>query len=423
MTDVVAEGDRLDRAASRGGRAFGAMQVPVFRVIWTSFALAQLGFWIAFLALQGLMLDLTDGDGVWLGLLFFANFIPMLVITTFAGALADRVDRIRILQVGHGVIAALAVGLAALGYSGALTPALVIPFSFGIGVVFAVTAPANQAIVVEAVPPDRMASAISMQSLAGNLCRVVGPAIAGVILTVASAPLAILVYGVVSVVVVWWLRRIELPEPDRTMTTGSYRSMLADGLRHARTHWPVLPALVVLAVSSLSAGAYLAILPIVADDVFDRGATGLSVLSMVTGVGSAIGAILTGVLGAPVGLRATLLPLLLFGASFVVFGLAPNWWTALGAVALVGFSYFWSMTALNTLVQQATGDTMRGRVMALFTVAWGGMVPVGALWQGVAAGVVGVRATVVTCGVITLLAALVPLVTGTSNRPTPAAAR
>ena len=402
---------------SSRGRAFRALAHREFRLVWGTFVVGQLGFWIAFLAMQALMNDLTDSDGTWLGLLFFTNFIPLLLFTPFAGVVADRYDRKRQLTVGYVALTIVPALLAVLAFTDNVTPPLLLPFAFATGTVFAFNAPASQTLTAAAVPPADLPSAVSLVSVGSNLSRVVGPTIAAPILALTDEDVAFVLYAATSLVVVVLLAVNPLSTPAPAPEEGSFFERLKGGWEHAKERPPAVAALLLLAVSSLTAGAYFSILPLIAEDTFDKGSSGLTTLAAVSGIGSVIGAIATGMRDISSSMWTTTALVAAFGATFVVFGLAPTWGLLLAASVVMAAFYFWSMTNINALLQQLADDNKRGRLMALFIVGWGGLVPIGALWQGAVAEAFGVRTAVVTSGLIVTAYALVTMAVTRGRAP------
>jgi len=387
-------------------RAFRALRHAEFRVVWGTFVVGQLGFWISFVSFQALMARLTDTDGAWLGLLFFTNFIPTLVFTPFAGVVADRVERRRILMVGYSVLAVTVGTLAVLTLGDDVVPITLLPFAFVMGTVFAFNSPASQAVIAASVDRDDLASAISLNSTAANLARVVGPALAAPLLAVWNEGAAFAVYAVASVIVVGLLSRAQLSTYEREVGIHKLSAWLKSGVVHARERPPAVTVLSILAMSSLFAGAYLAVLPVVATKVFDRSSSGFTVLAAMAGVGSVFGALLTGLRVNVPRLRSVGLLVAGFGAAMVAFSAAPSWPLALVLVVPVGTLYFSAMTSINTMLQHLADDARRGRMLSLFQVGWAGLVPIGGLWLGVVAGAHGARIALGLAGAVTAIYAL-----------------
>lgn len=391
---------------SRGARAFRAIRHREFKLIWSTFIVGQFGFWIAFISLQALMARLTGSNGSWLGLLFFVNFSPMLFFMPIAGVIADRVERKKIVMTTYACMFVVMSGLAFLTLSGRATPQTILPFAFAIGSVFAFAAPANQSIVANSVPLADLPSAISLQSAGAQLARVIGPTLAAPILVLWGEGAAFATYAGASVVVVLLLRRLEFSPYEPEKDAGGFLKRVRGGLDHARSRPPALVALSVLAMSSMFAAAYLAILPIMADQVFHKGPSGFTTLAAVSGFGSMIGALTTAFRDSIPTLRTVALLVAGFGVSVAAFGQAPSYPVALGLAVVVGAFYFSGMTTLNTLVQSLADEQMRGRISSLFLIGWAGLVPIGGLWQGAFAGAHGIRTTMFISGAVTTIYAL-----------------
>lgn len=372
----------------------------------------QLGFWVSFIAMQALMAELTDSDGFWLGLLFFVSFVPSLVFTPIAGVVADRVDRQRILVVGYLGIVALMSVMAIVTFGDHMTPSIMLPFAGTLGVIFAFNAPASQAMTANTVPAADVASAVSLNSVGGNLARVVGPTIAAPVVAIWNEGVAFAIYAIASLVVVLRLRRLRLTPFEREAAIGGLWWRMRGGWHHAKERPPAVAALSLLCMSSLFAGAYLSVLPVLADDAFDRGPRGFTVLAAMTGLGSMFGALTTGFReGAPT-MRSAGALVVGFGTTMMLLAVAPSWPVALLVVAVLGYFYFWAMTSLNALLQHLAADSHRGRLMSLFHIGWAGLVPIGALWQGAAITAIGVRPTVALAGAITTAYAAVVALQG-----------
>ena len=387
-------------------RAFRALDHPEFRVVWGTFIVGQLGFWVSFVAIQELMSRLTDADGSWLGLLYFCNFIPTLVLTPIAGVVADRVDRKRILMYGYFGLVLIMGTLGFLTLGDHIRPLTMLPFAFLTGTVFAFNAPASQAIVAGSVTRDDLPSAISLNSTGANVSRVIGPTLAAPLIAIWNEGAAFVVYATTSTIVLLLLRRVRLRDYERESGVSDFWSWLRSGWTYARRHPPAMRVLSILAMSSLFAGAYLVALPIVAKRVFEED-HGFTLLAAMSGVGSVFGAFLTSLRVNVPTLRSLGLQVAAFGLSLALFGLSPTWVWALVLVVPVGTLYFWAMTSINTMLQFIADDAHRGRVLSLFQVGWAGLIPMGGLWLGAAAGARGARFALVLAGVVTALYALV----------------
>jgi MFS transporter, DHA1 family, staphyloferrin A biosynthesis exporter len=378
--------------------------------VWSTFIVGQFGFWIAFIALQATMSRLTGANGSWLGLLFFCNFSPMLVFTPIAGVVADRVERKRVLMTSYSLMCVMMAALALVAFAGELSPVRLLPFAFGIGSIFSFNAPASQAIVAHSVPSADLPSAISLQSGGAQLARVVGPTLAAPLLVLWDEGAAFAAYSVASLIVVLLLKRVQLSPYEPERDDASFFRRLRRGFDHARERPPAVALLSVLAMSSLFAAGYLSMLPVLANEEFDKGPTGFATLAAVAGIGSAVGALTTALRESIPTLRSTALLVAGFGASVVAFSRAPTWTAALVLSIVVGVFYFSAMTTLNTLVQFLADEQMRGRISSLFVMGWAGLVPFAGLWQGLVASRTNVRTSMLIAGLVTAVYALAVVV-------------
>ncbi len=389
--------------------ALRALRHREFTRLFVSSTIGDLGYWISFVALQAHVVDVTDGSGAWLGILFFANFIPMLIFAPLAGSVADRMDRTRLMVIIRSAIGAVALAMAALILTGTATPAATIVIAFLLGTGYGFLGPAQSAAVANTIPSTDLLSAVSMSSAGSNFCRVAGPALGAPVLAIWGPGWSFVVYGLSSVLVAALLVRLRLRSHlDPHADTGAWRRIV-EGLRHARERPPAVAALVTMSVFSIFGGAQIALYPLFATEVHGRPTQDFTAIVVASGVGAVLGAMTTGLRRTVPGLRSSLAWLIGFGVTSIAFGLAPSWGVALGAAALVGFCYFSMTTVLATLLQHLADDAKRGRIMSLFVVAWGGLIPVGAVGMGALADATGAPFVVVLGAGVCIVYALVTL--------------
>ena len=376
--------------ASRRGRAFRALAHAPFRLLFTSFLIHQTGFWVSHISLQGLTVELTNNDPFQLGLLFFVLFIPAFVLAPLAGVVADRWDRRRIMLVCYAAVALVMAVLTAITAQSAAQPWMVLGLGLLLGCAFAFSGPASFAVAANAVPAGDLPSAVSLQSAANNLTRVLGPALAAPIVATSRYEWAFAFFFVASIVAAWLTARMEIATYTPESEEGGIFGRLRAGLSHARERRPALPGLFTVAALSLFGVAHVAILPVYAEQVLGDRALFAWIVAA-SGVGAMVGAIVTGY-SRQATLRGAAVRMLLYGASLGVFAATDRSEVALCAQVAVGYFYFAVMTSLQTLIQQIVDESKRGRVMSLFQVAWAGLVPFGGFGMGAAADVFGVGA-------------------------------
>ncbi len=243
------------------GKAFRALRNRGYRLYFYAFVANQMGFWLANLALQGVMVGLTDNDPSWVGRLFFALFSPALFFAPVAGVIADRVDRRRMLIVCYLSVASISAVLALLAHREMLDPYLTMALAFLCGVSFAFAGPASSAVAANIVEPDDLASAISLQSTANNLTRVMGPALAAPLIATGRYASSFVIFSAASVVAAGFIYAIRIP--DYVRETGSARvwSRVWSGFLHASERYPAMYALVTAAVLSVFGVAHTALIP------------------------------------------------------------------------------------------------------------------------------------------------------------------
>jgi len=364
---------------------FRALHHREFRLLFSASSIGDVGYWISFIALQARMADITDKSASWLGILFFANFIPMLLFAPIAGVVADRIDRKTLLVAVRSAIAVIASVIAAAIFTGADTPAVLTVLAFFLGTTYAFLGPAQSAAVANAVPKDDLMSAVSMSSAGNNLCRIAGPALAAPVLALWGAGWAFVVYAASSAIVALLLVPIRLHASLDVHSDRGTWARWKDGLRHARERPPAVTALITMSVFSVFGAAQIALYPLFASDVHHKPTSAFTTIVVASGVGAVGGAIGNGFRRSVPRMHTPLGWLVGFSLASLGFALAGSWNLALGFAVLIGFCYFSMTTALNTMLQHLADDDKRGRIMALFVVTWGGLVPVGAIWMGSAA--------------------------------------
>jgi MFS family permease len=360
-----------------------ALRRPTYRRVWTVFGLQQFGYWFSSISFQWLVARETDNDAFTLSLLYFCILLPMLLVSLPAGALADTHDRRRVvLTAQYGIIAVSAV-TATLVLLDKAPVAVLMACGFGVGLAHSAAQPATLALVANAVPTEDLPSAVVLQSVAMNLARISGPAIAGVLILAWGAVESLIGYGLIGVVAILVLRSVRIPrarpaDPSRPRMLAG----IASGLRHARTHPPAATALAIVAVASFFAISYLAQLPALAALVSDDPGTFL-LLTVIGGVGSLVGVL--GVALRPLARPSVTPPavlLLALGACVVGLAVSRELWLQFALIGAAGGIQFAIMTLCNTVLQQVVDDSHRGRVMSLYTVCWGGLLPIGGLLLG-----------------------------------------
>jgi MFS family permease len=346
------------------------------------------------------MVDLTDNDPMMVGVLFFALFIPAFLFAPLAGVAADRFDRRRIVLTSYAGVVAVSTALATTTLAGVITPPLLLGLSLLMGIGFAFAGPANMAIAANSVPFEDLPSAVSLQSVANNATRVFGPTLAAPLVAGGLLGVSFGIYAVAASVGALLISRIQIskfvPEPGDAGILARIRS----GLEHARERRPALDALGIVAMLSIFGGSHVALIPVFNDEVLGTRELFPWMMAL-TGVGALCGSLITSF--GTRSLRATGVQTALYALCIGAFATTRDWRIALATQMLSGFFFFWLMTNLQTVIQQAVEDSQRGRVMSLFQVCWAGLLPFGGLGMGATASAIGVAATLEAAAAISLV--------------------
>ena len=389
--------------------------------------ISALGSWFQAVAIGWLVLELSNSAFV-LGLANFAQMAPLFFLGFFGGVLADRVDRRLLLIAGMGTGTIATGALAALSLAGLASVPVVLLISLALGLSNAVVWPAWQPFITELVPKERMRDAIAFNSARFNLTRVMGPAIAGVLMARVGAPfcLAVAALSSAGVMIATWL--IRRPAGRRRIPT-PWLTALSESVAYVREDRFIAQLLLVIGLFGILVQPYQAFLPAFARDVLSTGAEGLGVLLTAVGAGAVLGAAMTGsryVAAHPE--RAMALTSLLSGASLACFAAAPLLglpaWAATLALVAVGFGSVAYLTTASATIQLRVPEHLTGRVMGLWVVMNAGTMPLGSLALGAVAEPLGLPQVILACGLvgvaIGVLSGIGPSRAGLAASPHPA---
>ncbi len=352
-----------------------------FRLLWSGAFVSSVGSWTQDVALNWIIHE-RFVDPRYLGYRSFAADAPLIAFMVLGGAAADRIDRRRILLTSQCLQMAFAAALGLLHATGRLGVGPILLFAFLTGLAQSQSAPTYQAVLTTVVPPPQIPSAVALNSLQFNLSRTVGPVLAGLLLVYAGAGWCFTVNALSFLAVIAALWRIEIPSP-RVGGQESLRQSLAAGFHHVGQS-PVLSLFMGLAAAgSLLSFPLLTYLPVIAGDVLQSGARGYSQLLSSFGLGAILGALATAQRGkAPARGRALLVGFVSYGLTSLAAVLVPWQPLAMGLLFVAGFSLVTAFSILNSLMQEATPDQFRGRVVSIYGLFFRGGMPVGSLLAG-----------------------------------------
>lgn len=398
---------------------FRSLSVRNFRLFFVGQGLSQIGTWVQSVALVWLVLD-RSGSGVALGLTMALQFLPILVLGPWAGLLADRHDKRRLMVATQAAAAVQAALLAVLVLTGADRLELVYGLTLVFGIITAVDNPVRRAFVVELVDGPHVANAVGLNSALMTGSRIVGPAIAGLLIAGAGVGWCFAANAVSYMAVLIGLRRMDKAAFLSPVPAVRARGQLREGFAYAWRTPEVRVPLLLVAVTGTLAFNFPVLLPLMAERVLDGGASTFSLLYSVMSVGSLAGALVvarrTHIDSRWLSRRA-----LAFGASLGLLALAPTLPLALVATVPVGLTGVTLLSGANSSLQLHAAPVMRGRVNALFAMVFLGTTPVGGPVAGWVAEHFGTRAGLGLGAVATMLAgALVALAVGRTEGRAPA---
>jgi MFS family permease len=382
-------------------RALGHRNYALF---FTGHGLSLCGTWMQSMALAWLVYRLS-GSPFMLGLVEFIARGPILVFSIIGGLLADRWPRHRLMIISQALFLLQASALAVLTLSGIVTISWILALALLLGIISALEIPVRQSFAADLVPRADIPSAIGLNTSLFNAARVVGPSLAGLVVSTAGEGLCFLINTVSFLVILGCLFAMRI-EPQPPIGAGNAWEQLHEGLRYAWETPHVRAVLAVTAMLSIAAMPYSTLLPVFARDILDRGAEGLGLLMAASGIGALAAALRHAGRQSIKGLgRSIAWSVGLFGIGLLAFAGSSIFWLSALAMVAIGFGMVSSLAGINILLQSLVPDALRGRVISLFTTLSLGLTIFGSLFAGAGATYLSAPAIVVVGGVITILTA------------------
>lgn len=393
----------MTRVRRIGRATFASLHNRNYRLYFTGQIISVSGTWMQRLAQAWLVLSLTDNNGVWLGVETGLQFLPMLLFGAWGGVIADRWDKRKLLYCTQIAAGLLALGLAIIVWTDTATLPIVFAFSVLLGFTNVFDMPARQTFVMEMVGREELPNAVGLNSVVMNSSRVVGPAIGGVFIQLFGlAPCFFfnaLSFGAVLIA----LRMMDGSKLQKQPVVPRAKGQLRAGLRYAWSDRMVRTPLLMMAVIGTLAFNFQVIIPLMATDVFGLDAGGFGALTAVMGLGAVLGA-----LGAAsrrgVSYKRLIGLSVAMGVAILGAAIAPTLPFEVAAIFLMGMTSFAFIATANTTMQLTSRPDMRGRVMALYGIAFLGSTPIGAPIVGWISAQWGPRMGFAVGGVVALLA-------------------
>lgn len=387
-------------------QTFRALQHRNFRLFFFGQMVSLTGTWMQTVAQSWLIYRMT-GSSALLGLVAFCSQFPMFLAAPIGGTVADRQDRRRVLIFTQVASMVLALILAALTLSHAIREWHIFVLAALLGVVNGFDIPVRQSFFVHMVGREDLMNAIALNSSIFNGARIVGPAIAGVLVAAIGEGWCFLLNAVSYVAVIAGLLLMRVPKHEKPERIRSSVEELVDGFRFIRSAKPIVALLMLLGLVSFMGMPYSVLMPIFADRILHGGARGLGYLMCASGLGALTASVLLAARPSLRGLgRWVSLAAASFGLSLIAFGFSDRFWLSALLLVPVGFSMMLQMASSNTLIQAMVPDAFRGRVMAVYSMMFSGMAPLGSLLAGVLAERIGAPSTVAAGGIVCIAGAV-----------------
>ncbi len=379
------------------------LRIANFRYYMIGNFASQLAVWMHRIAVQWLTWELTHSP-LWLGIVAFADFIPNVILAPLAGALTDRTNHIRALKIYISLSACMSAAMAILIATGLINVHILVLLILINGVILALNMPIRLAIIHRLVDRDNLTSAIAISSLGFNGARILGPAIAGLLIWasgVAAALWAIVIADIVFVLSLYWIKLAAAEAEKKRRTVSQLPSEILEGFRYAARHAGIAPLLVILITSTILARPFIDLLAGFSDDVFHQGAMGLSMLTAAIGIGAIVGGTVLANRSGLEGLTERMIwMLLLLSISVIGFTATDIFPVALVCALIAGYCAVTIGVTEQTLLQASVDNDMRGRVMSFYVLIARGCPAFGALFMGYLATHFGLRLPVAGGAVI-----------------------
>ena len=389
---------------------FRALSNRNYRLYAAGGVVSNIGTWMQRVAQDWLVLQLTGNSGTAIGITTGLQFLPILLLSPYAGLVADRFPKRRLLQVTQLMMAVPALLLGVLAITGVVEVwhVYVLAFVFGVGTAF--DAPARQSFVSEMVSRDDLTNAVGLNSASFNFARIIGPAVAGFMIAglgggSRATGWVIAINAVSYAAVVYALQRMRTADLDSPAPQERQKGMIRDGWRYIRSRPDIMMMLAIVFFAGTFGLNFQMTSALMATEVFGKGASEYGILGTTMAVGSLTGSLLAARRGV-VRHRLVILAALAFGVAEVVSGLLPSYLAFALWTPVIGITALTMITAANTTIQMTVEPELRGRVMALYMMIFMGGTPLGSPIVGWVGETFGARWTLIGGGGITVLGTL-----------------
>jgi len=386
------------------GSIFTSLRSRNYRIYFTGQGISLIGTWIQNIALSWLVYRLT-GSVFLLGLIGFTSQIPTFVLSPVTGVLTDRYNRLRIMKLTQALFMLHALVMALLVLFNLIEVWHIIALSIVFGIITAFDAPARQSLVIELIDhPEDLGNAIALNSAIFNGARLVGPAIAGVVIALVGEGICFLLNAISFGAVIVALMQIKIPVKQVNLHPANFKESLSEGVHYTFQSMPIRTLIIMLAILSLAGLSYIVLLPAYAKEIMHGGPDTLGYLMSALGAGALLGAFYMAARNSVVGLGKIIsTSVILLGLSITLASFSDKMCYSLIVLFSGGLTMVLSLSAINTMLQTIADEDKRGRVMSFYSMALMGTNPIGNLLAGSIASGIGIPLTLLISGTITIL--------------------
>lgn len=370
-------------------------------------SVSLIGTWMQQIAMSWLVYRLTN-SALWLGVVSFSGQIPVFLFASIAGVYADKWNRHRILVVTQTFSMIQALILAFLTLTGTIHVWHIVVLSIFLGLINAFDMPTRQSFIVEIIEKaEDLGNAIALNSFMFNGARLLGPAIAGILIGLLGEGICFLINGISFIGIIIALLAIKVPKKEKVIRTSRVWQDLREGYSYAFGFAPIRYILLQLGLMSFMGMSYAVLMPIFAKDILFGGPHTLGFLMAASGVGALIGSIYLASRQTILGLgRFIACASAIFGIGIIAFSLSKIIFISLSMMFITGFGMIIQMASSNTILQSIVEDDKRGRVMSIYATAFIGMAPFGNLFAGTLASWIGAPDTLIVSGAACIIGSL-----------------
>ena len=385
---------------------FSPFRHRIFAAFWTGAFISNIGTWMETVGVGIYVTSATHRAG-WTGLVAAAGFVPGAILGPIGGALADRLPRKTLLITTTSIQTALATLLAYLAATGSPSPGLVTLIVFGGGCAQAIGFPTYQSLLPDLVPQEDLVGAVALSSAQWNLGRVVGPALAAIVIGIGGYAWAFGINAVSFLAVIAAVMLLKLP-PPRPHHGQTIRSSIGQGVAYVRRDPGMRVVMGYMFINTFLAAPFIALIAFMSLRVLHEGKGGTGILITAQGIGAVVMALSLGTLAARFGSRRVLLVVLwALPPALAVYAITPSLPLAAIALFFVGFIYLGALSSFMSIAQIRAPAEIRGRVVSLLAVVLGSLYPLGSVIQGAVADEIGLRETTLAAAGLMLLALIV----------------